>query len=138
MNFKKKLKQRLFISILYIVLGILVIIAANVARPSNEFLSSFGFALAICGIAQIRKNPITSRDESKIKKQELKETDERNIEIMYRAKSMTFSISIMLAGGAVIVLQLMNKPELALPIAYVMCSVVVIYWVCYFFVRRKH
>ena len=51
---------------------------------------------------------------------------------------MTFSISLLLAGGAVIVLQLMNKPVLALPIAFVMCSVVVIYWVCYFFVRRKH
>jgi hypothetical protein len=54
MNFKKKLKIRLFVAISYLILGIAIIVVFNVIKTENSFFSSFGFALAIIGIARIR------------------------------------------------------------------------------------
>ncbi|MDD4689453.1 MAG: hypothetical protein PHE51_06870 [Eubacteriales bacterium] len=138
MDFKKRLKQRLTLSIFYIVLGIVIIIVANVTKTNNDFVSSFGLILAVIGIGQIRKNSLIARSEDRIKRQEIRETDERNLEIMHKAKSLTFSLFIIIAGSAVIVLQLMNKPELALPIAQVVCVFLMLYWVSYFIIRRKY
>lgn len=54
MDFKKKLKIRLFVAISYVILGIAMIVIFNIIKTENNFLSSFGFALTVIGIARIR------------------------------------------------------------------------------------
>ncbi len=137
MNFKKKLKTRLYISIIYIALGIMMIAGTFIIETDNSFISSFGFALTVMGIARIRNYFIITRNEETIRKQQIAETDERNISIMHRAKSSAFSVYTLLSGSAVIVLSLCGMHEAAKWISYSVLLLVLIYWICYLIYSRK-
>ena len=137
MDYKKKLKSRLYIAITYIALGIMMIAGTFVTKTDNDFISAFGFAMAIMGIVRIRNYLIITKNEERIRKQEIAETDERNLSIQSKAKSATFSIYTMLLGTAVIVLSFLKLHEVA---KWISCSVlllVAIYWICYLVYQKK-
>ena len=91
-----------------------------------------------CGIARVVRHFRNTRSEKNVKSLEIRETDERNVEIMHRAKSMTFTLSIIIAGIAVIALQLAGKEETSLVFAYGVAFLTLLYWICYLIVRRKY
>lgn len=138
MEFKKKLKQRLYIAISYITLGLILVTTALENGFENHFISSFGIALLVMGILRIIRYMKTTKDEKSIRRQELAETDERNLMISERAKSWAFSFSIMLAGLTVIVLSLLGHHEAALPFAWVVCGMTVLYWICWHIIRKNY
>lgn len=135
MEFKKKLKKRLYIAIVYTVLGLLMITSTFIIQ-TDDFISSFGFALFLMGIARIRNYFIITRNEETIKKREIAETDERNILIMHKAKSAAFSVYVLLSSLAVIVLSFLNMHELSKWIEIGVCVFVVIYWICYMIYQK--
>lgn len=138
MDFKKKLKTRLYTAISYIVIGIVMIIVSNILKTDNDFLNSFGLAVAACGVARVlRYLSIMESDES-IRKQEIAETDERNITISNKARSTAFAVYIYAACISVIVLEFMNKSELSSIIALSVCALVFIYWISYFIMQKKY
>ena len=138
MDFKKKLKSRLNVGIIYIMLGIIMIVLSFVIpKADNTFVSSFGFALLMIGIVRVRNYLIITKSEENIRKQEIAETDERNISIMHKAKSTAFSIYTLFLSVAVIVVSFLNMHEVA---KWISCSVlflVVLYWICYLVYQKK-
>ena len=92
MDYKEKLKKRLYIAIIYTALGVMMIVGANITQTDNHFISSFGLGLVICGIIRIRNYIIITKNEETIQKQRIAENDERNIAIMHRARSITFFV----------------------------------------------
>ena len=137
MDFRKKLKIRLWVAITYIILGVIMIVTFNLINTDNNFLSSWGFALIVIGIVRIRNYPMITKDEETVRKQQIAESDERNIAIANKAKSVAFTVYLLLACVAVIVLQLMNKTELALSISYPVLVLILIYWISYWIIRKK-
>ncbi len=137
MDFKKKLKTRLYVAIIYIALGAMMIVGVVAVKPSNDFISTFGATLIVAGIARIINYIMVTRDDETVRKKEIIETDERNISIIHKAKSVAFSIYTLLTGTAVIVLSLFGKHETAKWIAYSFCLLVVIYWICYWVYQKK-
>ena len=137
MNFKKKLKIRLYVAIAYIVLGLALMVGFNLLAPQNEFFSYFGFALVIMGIARIRNYFLITKNNKTLQKQEIAESDERNIYIAQRAKSIAFLVYIIAAGLVVITLHILNKTVLATTISYTVCALIFIYWVSYFIISKK-
>ena len=53
MEFKNKLKTRLYLAICYILLGVTMTIVFNVMENPNEYLSTFGLVLAVIGIPTV-------------------------------------------------------------------------------------
>ena len=137
MDYKKKLKTRLYLAFAYIFLGILMILSAFVVKIDHDFLSSFGLAMILLGLVRIRNYRLITKNEDAIRKQQIIETDERNISIIHKAKSTAFTIYTLLAGTAVIVLSLFGKHETARWIAYSICLLVIIYWICYWVYQKK-
>lgn len=137
MDFRKKLKIRLWVAITYIILGVMLIITFNLINTDNNFLSSWGFALVVIGIVRIRNYLMITKDEETVRKQQIAESDERNIAIANKAKSVAFTVYLLLACVAVIVLQLLNKTELALSISCPVLVLILIYWVSYWIIRKK-
>ena len=138
MEFKKKLKQRLYIALSYIAIGIALIAADALNHFENNFFFSFGFALVVMGIIRLIRHRKITKDNASIRKQELSETDERIRMISERARSWAFSYSIMIAGIAVIVLSLLGKHDAALPFAWYVCGMVVLYWIFWLILRKKY
>ena len=137
MDFKKKMKTRLYTAIIYIVLGVMMNIGVAVVKSDNDFISGFGFALIIMGIVRIRNYWLITKNDETIRKRQITETDERNVLIMYKARSMTFSIYFFLLGIAVIVLSLLSMHDAAKWIESSVGLLAVIYWICYWVYQKK-
>lgn len=138
MDFKKKMKQRLYIAVSYCVLGLILIIADVVNSFENYFIFSFGFAFLIMGVLRIVQNRKITNNEKTMHKREIAETDERNIMLSERAKSWTFSFSIMIAGIIVIILSFLGRHELAQPFAWFVCLMVALYWIFRLIANKKY
>ncbi len=102
MEFKKKLKIRLYSAIGCVVTGVLMIIISNLTQSDNNFLSSFGLIIAVCGVARIRLYFLITKNDETIEKQRIVESDERNIAISNKAKNIAFSVYIIVICIAVI------------------------------------
>ncbi len=137
MDFKEKLKKRLYLGIAYIVIGVIMIICYNLLDNVNTFISSFGFALIMCGIVRVRNYFIITKSEERIRRQQIAETDERNIAISNKAKSWAFGIYLMGACILVIALQFTNLDYLSTVIAFSICALVLLYWISYHIIKRK-
>ncbi len=137
MDYKKKLKMRLFFGIGYIVLGLALILTFCLIVTENDYLSSFGFALIVVGAVRVRNYFLINKNEETLKKHEIAETDERNIAIANKAKSIAFIIYIIAMGISIIVLQILHKSELASVLSGTMCFLLLVYWISYFIIRKK-
>ena len=109
MKFKNKLKMRLGIAIVYVIIGVLLVVLTSIGIIKNEVMLAFGTAFGACGLVMIVK-----------------------------ARSLTFSVYAVIAGIAIIVLYTVNMEYAAQVIAYNLCGVLVIYWICYFIIRNKY
>lgn len=138
MEFKKKLKQRFYMAVSYIALGLILITSAYLGKFENHFVFSFGIALLVMGAVRIIRYRKTTADEKSIRRQELAETDERNQMMSERAKSWAFSFSILLAGLAVIILSLLGYHDFAQPFAWFVCLMTILYWICWNIIRKKY
>lgn len=137
MEFKKKLKQRLYVAISYIALGIILIVGSFITKTEDSFFSSFGLAMVIMGLVRIRNYRIITRNEESVRKQEIAENDERTISIILKAKSAAFSTFIIISCITVIVLSSVNMHEVAKWIGMSVCTLVAIYWIFYWIYQKK-
>lgn len=138
MDFKKKMKHRLYIGIAYCILGIVMIIAEILKSFNNHFISSFGFTLVVLGILRIVQNRKITKNEKTMHQRELAESDERNRMISERAKSWTFSFTIMISGILVIILSILGYHDQAQPFAWLVCLMVTIYWVFWLIASKRY
>lgn len=137
MEFKKKLKTRLYLAIAYILSGLTMTLVFNMMNNGNEYLSSLGLAFVVIGIVRVRNYFMITKSEETIKKQEIAETDERNIAIANKARSYAFIIGVVLLSIAVIVLQLLNLRLYVLILSGVLCALLVIYWISYWILWKR-
>ena len=137
MEFKKKLKIRLWVAISYIALGIAMATVAIVSKTENQFISSFGLALTVMGIARVRNYFLITKNEDTLRKREITETDERNVSIVNKARSAAFTVYILLAGVFVIVMGLLDKIEISVWVSYSVALLVFVYWICYIIYQKK-
>ena len=138
MKFKNKLKMRLGIAIVYVIIGVLLVVLTGIGIIKNEAMLVFGTAFGTCGLVMIVKNIRIFKSTENFIEKEIAEKDERNIMIWTKARSLTFSVYAVIAGIAIIVLYTVNMEYAAQVIAYNLCGVLVIYWICYFIIRNKY
>lgn len=138
MEFKKKMKQRFCIAVSYILVGLALIAVDWFQGSMNSFLFPFGLALTVMGILRIFRYRKITKDDASIRRQELMENDERYRMMAERARSWAFSFSVMAAGILVIILSLLGKHDLALPFAWFVCGMTVLYWICWNILRKKY
>ena len=136
-DFAKKIKRRAALGAVYAVIGVLIIAAANVIKTDNETAYSFGAIFAAMGIAKIVQNMRILRNPSALRTREMAENDERNVMIVTRARSLAFSLSLVMGGMAVPVLFLTGNNFAASAVAYTVCGFAAVYWVSYLFVRHS-
>ncbi len=139
MEFKKKLRKRLYIAIAYMVIGIVLTLVAFITKTDNYFISAFGIGLLVNSILRLRQYHRITRDEKSIKQQQIAEADERNRMLLDKAKSWAFYLYIMLTGTVLIILAILGiQDTLVQMIAYSICLLVILYWICYHILKRKY
>ena len=138
MDFKKKMKMRLYVSLTYCILGIALVVAGAINHFQNHFTVSYGFALLVIGFLRIAQNRKITKDDKTMRHQELSEADERNRMLSERAKSWTFSLTIIVSGLIVIVLSFLGYHDAAKPFSWFVCFMITAYWILRFIAGRKY
>ena len=138
MSFEKKITTRLYVSIGFCVFGLALIVAAIITSFENHFILTYGLTMLCIGIFRILQNRKIAKSEKSMRRQEISESDERSRMISERAKSWTFSFSIILAGLIVIVLSLLGYHDQALPFSWFVCLMVAIYWIFWLIARKRY
>lgn len=138
MDFRKKLKTRLYIGIFYIIFGIAMIALTFIKHNDNSYFSTLGLVFSIFGIKRIRQYFVITRSEESIRKQEIAETDERYIMLQQKSATLSFTISSILGAIAIFVLHLLDMPLYAGIVSYVVFAYIFIQIICYFVLARKY
>ena len=136
MEFKTKLKVRLWVAIAYMLIGLGMIAIFNLMENGNEYLSTLGLILVVMGIARWRNYRRITKSEESVKEQQIRETDERNVAIVEKAKGIAFNAMVLLLGIAIIVLNFMELTAYMQVLFYVLCALVGIYWISYLVIRK--
>ena len=138
MEYRRKLKKRLCYAIAYLLLGIALNLTAFLTKSDNYFLSGFGSCLIVLGLVRILRHKRLLSSDQAVKKQEIAETDERNLMLAEKARSWAFTAYIILVGIAVIVLSLASLHEIAQPLSYSICLLAALYWIFFYVLRKKY
>ena len=138
MEFKKKMHIRRILAFSYLILGIILILTVFANKSDNQFFSAYGFTLILLGILRLLRHKKITQDDKSLRKQELEESDERSRMIAERSKSWAFTLSIIIGGILVIVMNLLGYQEEALPFAWFVCAMMALYWLCWIIIRRKY
>lgn len=138
MEFKKKLKQRLYVNLGWAVFGTFLILFWCIRRPENTYPLSLGITFVIMGAIRIAQYRKTAKDSQAIRQMELAENDDRNRMMQERAKSWAFSFSLFIAGDLTIILSLLGNHGLAQIFAWFLCGMIAVYWICWNIMRKKY
>lgn len=136
MDFRKKLKIRLYTAIAFLILGIGLIIVSCIFPIDNSFIYGLGPAFAVIGIARIKHYFIITKSDERIRKQEIAESDERNISVSNKAKTLAFTLYVIIACVAVIVLEILSISQYTSIITLSVCIMLCIYWISYFIINK--
>ena len=138
MEFEKKLKKRILTARIFLIAGPLLMAVSIWKNLDNEFFFAWGTALMVIGIVRLRQYRKLMASPEAMRAQEVAETDERNVMLANKAKSYAFFWYVLICSVAVIVLEFMNQVQIATSLAFSVCFLILLYWVCYYVLRRKY
>ena len=136
MDFRKRLKMRQTTAIVYIMIG-LVFLALS-WWMKHDFLSSLGLVFVVMGLARLRQYRRITSSEENLKQREVVETDERNVMLWTKARSLAFSYSLMVLCIATIIMQLLGHSEVTKLLGIGIYCFITIYWLCYWYVKKQY
>ena len=132
-----KIEKRFYMNIFYVVIGF-ALLACGIFEIVDSFWSGMGGALIGVGAIRIyqyikfRKNPEYRE------KIEIEANDERNKFLSGRAWAWAGYIFVILNAIGTIAFKVAGNDLLSQYCSYTVCIVIVLYWVCYLFLRKKY
>lgn len=130
------------LAILYIVLGVALFIASQIADLGDstiaQILPGMGGALIGVGIVRLVMGIKLEKDAEYRENYEIEVNDERNRYLRMKAWSWAGYMFVLIAAVATIVLAVMDKKELMMMASSGVCIMILLYWVSYMIVRKKY
>lgn len=126
-----------FISFVYIIIGA-ILLGVSFAGIVDEFWNGMGFALLIIGIIQLLRRCRLEKSEAYREKMEVAIKDERNKFLRNKAWAWAGYLFVMIMAVSSIVLRILGQDILSMAASGTVCLMVVLYWACYYFLKRKY
>ena len=132
-----KKDKRIFLSIIWVVLGAALFMAA-LSEELDSFWSGMGGALIVVGVLQILRIYRFNKNEAYREKMEIELSDERNQFIRNKAWAWSGYLFILVSAVACIVLKIMEQELLSMAASGAVCLMLVLYWGSYYVLKRKY
>lgn len=130
-------KVKFITTIIEILLGIALIIAANISTL-DEFWSGMGTGLLMVGALQLIRQIRYKTNETYRQDVDIAVSDERNKYIAMKAWSWAGYLFVLIAAVATIALKIAGYDQLVTITSGSLCLILVLYWVSYLFLKRKY
>jgi len=132
-----KYSRRIFIGVFWVALGAVLTICSS-AGLIDLFWQSFGVSLIVVGGLQVVRYVRYRTNEEYREKVDTQNNDERNKFIANKAWAWTGYLFIMIAAMGVIVFQIMGREDLSLLASGSVCLMILLYWGCWIYLKRKY
>ena len=132
-----KRNVKFYTSIIWLILGS-ILVGLSFAGKVDEFWNGMGFSLLIIGVIQLIRRYRFDKNEAYREKMEIEVSDERNKFIRNRAWAWAGYLFIMIMAVVCIVLRIIGQEILSMAASGAVSLMLVLFWVCYFFLKRKY
>lgn len=133
-----KYEKRIFLSLLWIVLGIVLILCGFAKVFDSDICIGMGGGWLICGILQLIRHIRYIKDKNYRENFDIETNDERNKYISSKAWSWAGYGFVLISGIASIVLLIANQRVFASVTSGSICLVITLYWISYLYLKRKY
>ncbi|MER1986222.1 MAG: hypothetical protein ABS948_10060 [Solibacillus sp.] len=132
------MKSKLVWHVALLLIGAALYVSAEYLNSIDSFWGGMGIGFIVISAIRLGQIGRYKRDPEYAKQVRIKNNDERNQYIATKARAHTFYYSIILAGIGVMVLYMLNMPDIAQVVSMVLCGQLIIYWLVYFFLNSKY
>lgn len=130
-------KKRIVIQILEIVAG-MVLLGLGIAGKVDEFWSGMGGALIGVGTVYLVQTVRYQKNEAYRENVNTERNDERNQFLHMKSWQMAAGWFTMIAAVGTFVFKFAGKEDLMMLCSSGVCLILVLYWICYLYVRKKY
>jgi hypothetical protein len=131
-------KRMVISTIVCLLLGIGLIVAAGMTELDNSFWPGMGGGLVAVAILRLVRMIRFAKSDEYRKEFEVENKDERNRFLSAKAWSWAGYLFVMISAVATIVLQVLGQEMWSMATSGALCLVLVLYWVSYLIVRKKY
>ena len=132
-----KKNKRYLVSILYIIIGILLI-GCGFAGAVDEFWNGCGCGLLVVGIIQLIRFYRLNKNEAYREMVEIELADERNHFLRNKAWAWAGYLFVIISGIGTIVFKIIGQDLLSLAASWAVCLVLILFWGSYHILKRKY
>ena len=132
-----KWDKRIYLSFFWVIAGI-VLVGLAIMEKLDSFWSGMGSALLVVGILQILRHYRFNKNEAYREKMEIEYSDERNAFIRNKAWAWAGYLFVLISAVSVIVFRILGLEQWSYAAAVAVCLMLVLYWICYYTLRRKY
>lgn len=130
-------KKRIVIQIVEIVVGI-ILLGLGIAGKVDEFWSGMGGALIGVGVMRLVQMVRYQNNEAYRENTDTERNDERNKFLQMKSWQMTAGWFTMIAAIGTFAFKFAGKEELMMLCSGGICLMVILYWACYLYLKRKY
>ena len=130
-------KKDIVFGVIWLLLG-LVLTVLCCLETLDEYWSGMGSALMVVGIVRLLRGYRLSRSETYREKIEVAETDERLHFIRNKAWAWAGYLFIIICALSTIVFRLLGQDLLCMVFGGAVCLMLVLFWVCFFILKKKY
>ena len=130
-------KKRILIQILEILAGI-VLLGLGIAGKADEFWSGMGGALIGVGTMRLVQTVRYQNNEAYRENVNTQRNDERNQFLHMKAWQLTAGWFTMIAAIGTFAFKFVGKEDLMMLCSGGICLMVILYWVCYLYLKKKY
>lgn len=132
-----KIEKRIIASIIYIFLGT-VLLVLGFTEVIDEFWSGMGSPLIVIGVIRMIQFYRFQKDDTYREKVKIEMADERNRFIRNKAWAWAGYLFMLFMAVFTILLRVMGQDLLATAAGLAVCSMMLLYWICYLVLRKKY
>ena len=130
-------KKRIVIQIVEIVVGI-ILLGLGIAGKVDDFWSGMGGALIGVGAMYLVQTVRYQNNEEYRENTDTERNDERNKFLQMKSWQMTAGWFTMIAAIGTFVFKFAGKEDLMMLCSGGICLMVILYWVCYLYLKKKY
>ena len=130
-------KKRIVIQILEIAAGI-ILLGLGIAGKVDEFWSGMGGALIGVGTMYLVQTVRYQKNEAYRENVDMERSDERNKFLQMKSWQMAAGWFTMIAAVGTFVFKFAGKEDLMMLCSGAVCLLLVLYWICFLYLRKKY
>ena len=130
-------KKRIVIQILEIAAGI-ILLGLGIAGKVDEFWSGMGGALIGVGTMYLVQTVRYQKNEACRENVDMERSDERNKFLQMKSWQMAAGWFTMIAAVGTFVFKFAGKEDLMMLCSGAVCLLLVLYWICFLYLRKKY